>query len=979
MAVTFNNNILDYRSLAQTGHPGDVEASVGPSSDLDETGLAAPCTLNSTQTMSNQGLLGVVAKKLQVLTVVASLCILVASALHSFHSKSRSAPVEVIVTNALEQQQIPECQDTPGWSNNWVDCVNEYGGSRPELCTPRGWTCRAYEEKQWCVGGSGARFALGGILNSPEKHCCACGGGHHDLNLEAIGPFCHTSVEGEACFQSVQWIMKVGIYQHAEKFPGLNSSSPFQAFQHRLHMDNPKLCPEPCAQTPSKSECHTAVRGEECYAHVQWGIHHGIFDEPTWFPNLTGASSFEGFQRAIHTLSPHLCPKPCHGFRQFDQAACHTAREGEVCYKRVVWIRNKGINEHPEWYPSLQPSSPFEDFQSALVPQGQCPDPCRSSEACHTATRGEECFEQVYWLKLIGIHEHPDWYPTLHPSSSFEAFQQFLHTQNSTLCPIPCQTASCHTSVPGEHCFKVTSWVKDEGILTHPDWYTGLTPTSSFEEFQTYIHQQNTSLCPLPCGTLPAPTQLPAPLPIALTKTPLLPTKQALNCQTALYGEVCYHTLEWAIREGIHLQPELFPGLNPSSGLEEFQMLLHRTNTTKCPNPPCMIKYQSYSTPTFRVMPKTVIKGMAYGPSPLKKVGKLHNDDFMAWDAAPLWASWGRGDLRIMTSLGVNHVRTYGNDPRANKRMFLDEAYKAGIGINAGMSDWPFKQSPTRCMLLDYYCFNQTYHSYRGNLLNGLTINNYTAYHPALKVFTIMNEPELKIFPRTLVCRALITTFDAILQAEKDVGVTGNPVAFTVTFSFAKMSGPPALGQMMDLHDCIMNPQTEPTMYTPRNDVLDAYRTRFVNSFNTASPHFAVQKEFFDVYNRSGFWDHKLKMPVFIGEYHSVNFPLQKDFTSMQRTVSEYPFFMGVTFFEYQVRYDKGGSEKEFGMFRLGDCKLMDMHFLGEDYSVWDLMESYDHLSPSQEKMDGIVARVFGGNADVSRLGNPMCGALKEV
>jgi len=121
------------------------------------------------------------------------------------------------------------------------------------------------------------------------------------------------------------------------------------------------------------------------------------------------------------------------------------------------------------------------------------------------------------------------------------------------------------------------------------------------------------------------PTSLPTPFPTPLATLPapvptISPISQDPNCHTALRGEVCYHTLEWAIREGIQSQPELFPGLNPSSGLEEFQMLLHRTNSTNCPNPPCMINYKSYLTPTFRVMPKTVIKGMAYGPSPLKKV-----------------------------------------------------------------------------------------------------------------------------------------------------------------------------------------------------------------------------------------------------------------------------------------------------------------------------------------------------------------------
>jgi len=679
MVVTHKTQ-SDSRSLAEANRPNDLEALLSPCFEFSDKEAAGRSMLNGSnnsnndtnyninnrnqapsETMPNQSRMWVVARPLQLLTAVAALCIWAACVPHGFHARGRTVPTAAITADVLELQQSSECQDTPGWSNSWVNCVNERGGNRPELCTPGGWTCLAYEEKQWCVGGSGARFALGANLNYPENHCCACGGGHHQL--------------------------------------------------------------------PSG------------------------------------------------TLLPTLLPTP-------------------------------------------------------------------------------------------------------------------------------------------------------------------------------------------------VPTQLPAPL---ATMPSVVLIEQDPNCRTTVYGEGCYETLEWAIREGIHSQPDQFPGLNPSSGLEEFQMLLHRTDSAKCPTPPCMINYQSYSTPTLRVMPKTTIKGIAYAPAPLKTVAMLHNDDFMALDAAPLWASWGRGDFQIMASLGVNTVRTYGNDPRANKRVFFDEAYKAGIGINAGMSDWPFLQSPSRCMLRDYYCFEQTYKSYRRNLLNGFTINNYTAYHPALKVFTIMNEPELKIYPRTLVCRALITALDAILQAELDVGVTGNPVAFTVTFSYATTSGPPALGQMMDLHRCIMNPQAAPTLYTPRNDILKAYRTRFVNSFNTFSPYFNVQSEFLNIYNRSGFWDHNLKMPVYIGEYHSVKFSLQEDLSQMQRIVPEYPFFMGFTFFEYQVRYDKGGSEEQFGMFGLGDCKLMDLHFLGKYYSVWDLTENKDPLSRRQEKISTIIATVFGGNIDVSRLNNPIC------
>ena len=39
----------------------------------------------------------------------------------------------------------------------------------------------------------------------------------------------------------------------------------------------------------------------------------------------------------------------------------------------------------------------------------------------------------------------------------------------------------------------------------------------------------------------------------------------------------------------------------------------------------------------------------------------------------------------------------------------------------------------------------------------------------------------------------------------------------------------------------------------------------------------------------------------------------------------------------FSVRYDKGGSEKKFGMFGYGDCALLDMNYSGQVYTIWDL------------------------------------------
>mmetsp|Transcript_37727 Transcript_37727/g.94678 ORF Transcript_37727/g.94678 Transcript_37727/m.94678 type:complete len:500 (+) Transcript_37727:71-1570(+) len=85
----------------------------------------------------------------------------------------------------------------------------------------------------------------------------------------------------------------------------------------------------------------------------------------------------------------------------------------------------------------------------------------------------------------------------------------------------------CHTAVEEEECYEHVLWAKQTGIWFRPDWYTGLTPQSSFEEFQAVLHQnEHHPDCPMPClstttappsSTTSAPTQasaIPTPIPV---------------------------------------------------------------------------------------------------------------------------------------------------------------------------------------------------------------------------------------------------------------------------------------------------------------------------------------------------------------------------------------------------------------------------------------------------------------------------------
>jgi hypothetical protein len=65
--------------------------------------------------------------------------------------------------------------------------------------------------------------------------------------------------------------------------------------------------------------------------------------------------------------------------------------------------------------------------------------------------------------------------------------------------PAPTAAGACHTAAPGEKCYVDVDWAKKTGVRQHPGWYPGLNQSSSFKEFQTYLHGEGRSDCPVPC------------------------------------------------------------------------------------------------------------------------------------------------------------------------------------------------------------------------------------------------------------------------------------------------------------------------------------------------------------------------------------------------------------------------------------------------------------------------------------------------
>ncbi|CAE7412152.1 unnamed protein product [Symbiodinium microadriaticum] len=428
-------------------------------------------------------------------------------------------------------------------------------------------------------------------------------------------------------------------------------------------------------------------------------------------------------------------------------------------------------------------------------------------------------------------------------------------------------------------------------------------------------------------------------------------------CGTPKMDDLCWKAVDWAMHDNIYANPKQYAGLHAgASSFQEFQQFVHEVDKVTCPKP-CSVNYEHFDTPKVLDPAYQTMKGVSYGPAPVKKAGSpINGDDYMADITGAMWADWGRGDLELIKQLGGNTIRMYGNDANTSHRAFLDLAYEKGIDVVAGMSDFGFTQGPDNCLINDWYCFDEAYFYFHKNLLMGFAIDSFKRYHPALKALILANEPDLKVHPRSLTCRAMASVFDAILEAEKDVGVTGNPIALTITWSFALFPdanvhpNAPALGQMEEFWACLQKgTEKEPINYTPRNDLVQAFRKRFVHSFNTANKAREVANMMLNKYSQSSFWTPTLKVPVFIGEYHSVHGSMEEDLTEAVQLAKSprYPYFMGYSFFEFSRSYWKGGPEMEFGMFGYGDCPLMDMNYTGNTYTIWNLIPLKDRRGNS--------------------------------
>lgn len=259
--------------------------------------------------------------------------------------------------------------------------------------------------------------------------------------LAAQREHCHTAVPGEPCYKDVSWAITDGIYAHPEWYFGLTNKSNFEAFQAVVYKINSTKCPLPCNYAPlaekkeeeaKKGLRHSKEEGDKQHRHkseVEGGKKH----LPVTEKHLKKKQRLPATKTTTTTTTPAPTEEP-HDVQA--EAACHTAVEGDACFKAVRWAMHHGVKDQPEWYEGLDEHSTFEEFQAKLheTPKTQCPKPC----ACKTTVPGETCYEHVLWVLKEGVKKHPEWYQGLTHASRFEEVQARLYEDTNTTCERPC-------------------------------------------------------------------------------------------------------------------------------------------------------------------------------------------------------------------------------------------------------------------------------------------------------------------------------------------------------------------------------------------------------------------------------------------------------------------------------------------------------------------------------------------------------------
>jgi len=326
-------------------------------------------------------------------------------------------------------------------------------------------------------------------------------------------------------------------------------------------------------------DCKMAEQGSPCYEDVTWLQTKGFEKHPEWYPGYTARSSFEEVQDMLYRLGKAQCPKPCfskvldvdHGAESTNlvlSSGCVDAVEGDLCYRTVRWLKRTGLEQHPDWFPTLEAGSSTAAIQAELHRQGksQCPKPCAAADGAPYHALGAQAAglrtrvkseDAASWMWDFPKEEVV---PTTEAGRAvMQCLRKLLHVTPENFDDL---RAECEGLVPADGATQRDALVKES--VRFISWA------------QHHVVDMRIQRKAEEDG-------------VSTASEAVNPAAQAEvgedGCMNALRNSVCYTAVSYGLSEGIRKHPTMYEGLSEHSSFEKVQEFLWRNNRHGCTKP----------------------------------------------------------------------------------------------------------------------------------------------------------------------------------------------------------------------------------------------------------------------------------------------------------------------------------------------------------------------------------------------------------
>lgn len=346
-----------------------------------------------------------------------------------------------------------------------------------------------------------------------------------------------------------------------------------------------------------------------------------------------------------------------------------------------------------------------------------------------------------------------------------------------------------------------------------------------------------------------------------------------------------------------------------------------------------------------------------------------------------LWGKDGRDDLGVIRQLGANTVRLYhsiGLEGRGSHGLFLDRAQELGLDVMPGYHTYNAVYGG--CPEFDCY---ESWKQYTLHAFDqGFRVSD--SWHPSVSTLLLFNEPDFfRGYGPTAHLRSALSAMDGVLAAEKEAGVKPGRVRLSIAWSNApgesldKTVSGFAVWAFQDIVAGVADASI--VDYVPRTSqeaLAEAYRTRWAHGINVQTP--GIVGYMAEHYKRFE------PTPWFIGEYGAGGMPrkaIKAELESMDKLARDPTDpFMGLSVFQFQAAYFKGGPEMNFGLFRLGKQvgetgDICDKGVGCKKWPVYCITTAVGGLPSFVGGRAESVAEAWNGTIDEKK----MCGAEDQV